>query len=57
MKHNCPDCGSIGSVFWFIAQPQIWKCDVCRTLLHPQEIRGLTEVTNELGSSQPALPG
>ncbi len=39
MKFDCPDCNSKEAVFWFISRPEIWKCSVCTTLLHPREIQ------------------
>lgn len=55
-KHNCPDCGAIGSVFWFVSRPEIWKCDLCGTLLQPQELQrvdlNVSRATNEQDSSQ-----
>lgn len=61
MKHDCSDCGAIASVYWFVVQPQIWKCSVCGTLLHPQELQrvdlNVSGAANEQDSFQPALPG
>ena len=42
MRYNCPDCGAIASVSWFVAFPSIWKCEVCGTLHAPQEVVGLS---------------
>lgn len=58
MKHNCPDCRAIASVYWFVSRPEIWKCDLCGTLLQPQELQrvdlNVSGAISGKGSSQPA---
>ncbi len=39
MKLDCPDCCAIGSVYWFVAVPAIWRCDACGVLLEPKEVQ------------------
>lgn len=47
IKHDCPDCGSIASVYWLVAVPEIWRCSACTTLLEPKEIQKLSQYLRE----------